>query len=100
MILDTGYVHGGDIYSRPIRLDFSANVNPFGAPKTVREVFPDEIGLNEELFALCRHLQEQIFCSLRQTTIMSGCGWALTRCRLKDVYCQIAVISIMKTVQS
>ena len=35
MILDQGYVHGGDIYSRPIRLDFSANVNPFGAPEAV-----------------------------------------------------------------
>lgn len=31
--------------------------------KTLREIFPAEIGLNEELFALCRHLQEQIFCS-------------------------------------
>ena len=36
MILDTAYVHGGDIYSRPIRLDFSANVNPFGAPEAVK----------------------------------------------------------------
>ena len=36
MIFDTGYVHGGDIYSRPIRLDFSANVNPFGAPEPVK----------------------------------------------------------------
>ena len=31
--------------------------------KELREVFPEEIGLNEELFDLCRHLQEQIFCS-------------------------------------
>ena len=36
MIFDTGYVHGGDIYSRPIRLDFSANVNPFGVPEAVK----------------------------------------------------------------
>ena len=36
MILDAGYVHGGDVYSRPIRLDFSANVNPFGTPAAVR----------------------------------------------------------------
>ena len=36
MILDRSYVHGGDVYSRPIRLDFSANVNPFGAPEEVR----------------------------------------------------------------
>ena len=36
MILDKGYVHGGDIYSRPYRLDFSANVNPFGTPEAVK----------------------------------------------------------------
>ena len=36
MILDKGYVHGGDVYSRPIRLDFSANVNPFGTPEEVK----------------------------------------------------------------
>ncbi len=27
--------HGGDIYDRDIRIDFSANVNPFGAPEEV-----------------------------------------------------------------
>ena len=31
--------------------------------KELREVFPAEIGLNEDLFALCDHLREQIFCS-------------------------------------
>ena len=36
MILDRSYVHGGDVYSRPIRLDFSANVNPFGTPEAVK----------------------------------------------------------------
>ena len=36
MILDTGYVHGGDIYSQAVRLDFSANVNPFGPPEPVK----------------------------------------------------------------
>ena len=36
MIIDQGYVHGGDIYSRSIRLDFSANVNPFGVPEAVK----------------------------------------------------------------
>ncbi len=36
MILDKGYGHGGDIYSQRIRLDFSANVNPFGAPEEVK----------------------------------------------------------------
>lgn len=36
MIMDRSYIHGGDIYSRPIRLDFSANVNPFGTPEAVK----------------------------------------------------------------
>ena len=36
MILDRGYVHGGDVYSQPVRLDFSANVNPCGAPEAVK----------------------------------------------------------------
>lgn len=36
MILNTGYGHGGDVYSQPIRLDFSANVNPFGTPEPVK----------------------------------------------------------------
>lgn len=37
MKLDRGYVHGGDIYRHKIRLDFSANVNPFGTPEKVKE---------------------------------------------------------------
>ena len=36
MILDNGYVHGGDVYSRRIDLDFSANVNPLGTPEAVK----------------------------------------------------------------
>lgn len=36
MILNGGYVHGGDIYTQTVRLDFSANVNPFGAPEAVK----------------------------------------------------------------
>ena len=36
MILDKGYGHGGDVYSQKIRLDFSANVNPFGTPEPVK----------------------------------------------------------------
>lgn len=37
MILDSVNPHGGDVYLQTVRLDFSANVNPFGAPKEVRE---------------------------------------------------------------
>lgn len=31
------YAHGGDIYSRDIDLDFSANLNPLGIPEAVRK---------------------------------------------------------------
>lgn len=37
MILDGNNPHGGDVYRQPVRLDFSANVNPCGAPKAVRD---------------------------------------------------------------
>lgn len=30
------YTHGGDIYSREVELDFSANLNPLGIPEAVR----------------------------------------------------------------
>ena len=30
-------VHGGDIYSKTYRLDFSTNINPYGMPASVRE---------------------------------------------------------------
>ncbi len=30
------YVHGGDIYTNRVTLDFSANVNPFGTPEPVK----------------------------------------------------------------
>ena len=30
------YIHGGDIYSQPVRLDFSINVNPLGIPEGVK----------------------------------------------------------------
>ena len=36
MVVNGKYTHGGDIYSRDIKLDFSANVNPFGTPEKVR----------------------------------------------------------------
>lgn len=31
------YLHGGDIYSHPVDLDYSANINPFGMPRRVKE---------------------------------------------------------------
>lgn len=37
MYYGTKNPHGGDIYESNIRLDFSANVNPFGMPASVKE---------------------------------------------------------------
>ncbi len=36
--------HGGDIYSRKVELDFSANINPLGMPSGVREALTARIG--------------------------------------------------------
>jgi len=36
MIIGKNYVHGGDIYTNDVWLDFSANVNPFGTPEAVK----------------------------------------------------------------
>ena len=30
-------IHGGDIYTNTVKLDFSVNVNPFGIPKGVED---------------------------------------------------------------
>lgn len=44
MLYQTKNPHGGDIYSEPIALDFSANTNPFGTPEgilnAIRESLP------------------------------------------------------------
>ena len=31
------YQHGGDVYSQNVELDYSANINPFGMPRRVKE---------------------------------------------------------------
>ena len=36
MLYQTKNPHGGDIYGEPVRLDFSANTNPFGTPEGVQ----------------------------------------------------------------
>ncbi len=36
MLYRTENPHGGDLYSRPVELDFSANINPLGTPDSVK----------------------------------------------------------------
>ena len=74
MILDRGYAHGGDVYSRPVRLDFSANVNPFGPPEPVKaavraaadqvSAYPDPYcgPLRDKLAALNGMARENVIC--------------------------------------
>lgn len=37
-------IHGGDIYSNDIQLDFSVNGNPLGAPEAVRKALEEALG--------------------------------------------------------
>ncbi len=37
MLYQTDNPHGGDLYARPVTLDFSVNLNPLGTPPAVRE---------------------------------------------------------------
>lgn len=69
--------HGGDIYSRPVKLDFSVNVNPLGAPRTVCRVFFEsarELGCypDHESRALRRLLSARM--RIREDWILCGNG--------------------------
>lgn len=44
MLYRTQNPHGGDIYGQPVRLDFSANTNPFGTPQEVVEAMKEALG--------------------------------------------------------
>ncbi|MGN0665236.1 MAG: pyridoxal phosphate-dependent aminotransferase [Huintestinicola sp.] len=73
------YRHGGDIYSRKVRIDFSANINPLGMPESVKraavrsiescKVYPDP---------LCRELTCAIaeYENVPPESILCGCGAA------------------------
>lgn len=37
MLYNTPNPHGGEVYSHPVQLDFSANINPLGTPRAVQE---------------------------------------------------------------
>ena len=79
MLYNTSNPHGGDLYSRPIRLDFSANINPFGTPQAVK----DAVARSAELLLhypdpYCRELVEAIagFEGVPREKILCGNGAA------------------------
>ena len=71
--------HGGDIYSQPVRLDFSVNVNPMGIPEGVVRAAADSISRcasypDSRCLALSRALAEKK--SVREARIVWGNGAA------------------------
>ncbi len=79
MLYGTQNPHGGDIYTRPIRLDFSANINPLGTPDGVIQAVKDSLdGLERYPDPYCRELVQAIsdFEALPKDTILCGSGAA------------------------
>ena len=79
MLYQTINPHGGDLYSNPIRLDFSANTNPFGTPESVcRAVAESTALLNQYPDPYCRELVAALadFEQVPQEHILCGCGAA------------------------
>lgn len=53
--------HGGDIYTKPYRIDFSANMNPLGMPESVAEAACEGVRLSSSYPDVrCRALREAI----------------------------------------
>ena len=83
------YEHGGDIYSRQITCDFSANINPLGMPDGVLEVltrhvaecsnYPDVncTALTEAIAAHENVKTEQIVCGNGAADLIYRIVWAL-----------------------
>ena len=69
------FIHGGDIYSREILYDFSANINPLGMPDNVRRALRDNISAFERYpDTECRELKRAIAKSEGVETDNIACG--------------------------
>lgn len=79
MLYQTENPHGGDLYGRPVSLDFSANTNPLGTPPAVRQAVIDSAGLlNQYPDPYCRALVASLadFEQVPASYILCGCGAA------------------------
>ena len=79
MLYQTENPHGGDRYSCPIRLDFSANINPLGTPGSVRQAVVRSVGrLDHYPDPYCMELVQSIavFEKLPSSYVLCGCGAA------------------------
>ena len=79
MLYSTPNPHGGDLYSREIRLDFSANINPYGTPEAVKQAVIDSVSdLRHYPDPYCRELVTAIseFEGVGKEKILCGNGAA------------------------
>lgn len=87
MLYQTKNPHGGDIYGDKIRLDYSANTNPYGTPPAVLEAVREVLGnIHQYPDPYCRKLAEAIaeHEQVPQSYILCGNGAA----ELIYAYCQ------------
>ena len=89
MLYETQNPHGGDLYSREILLDFSANINPYGTPQGVKDAvagsvdalchYPDPYcrGLTAAIAAFEGVPRSQVFCGNGAAELIFSCCMAL-----------------------
>ncbi len=89
MLYETPNPHGGDLYSREILLDFSANINPYGTPRAVKEAVAGSVdSLRCYPDPYCRRLISaiadfeqvpagQVFCGNGAAELIFSCCMAL-----------------------
>ena len=89
MLYETPNPHGGDLYSREILLDFSANINPYGTPQAVKEAVAASVeNLRCYPDPYCRKLisaiadfeqvpAKQVFCGNGAAELIFSCCMAL-----------------------
>ncbi|MBP3854982.1 MAG: aminotransferase class I/II-fold pyridoxal phosphate-dependent enzyme [Ruminiclostridium sp.] len=67
--------HGGDIYGRSVKLDFSANLNPLGMPENVRKAAAEAVGKSDRYpDPHCRELTEKLALSEKFPAENIVCG--------------------------
>ena len=79
MLYSTPNPHGGDLYSRKICLDFSANINPYGTPEAVKQAVIDSVSdLRHYPDPYCRELVTAIseFEGVGKEKVLCGNGAA------------------------
>lgn len=79
MLYQTSNPHGGDLYGRSVKLDFSVNTNPLGTPlSVVRAVESSAQSLCRYPDPCCRELTAALaaYEGVRPDAILCGCGAA------------------------